>query len=210
MRKKYTKLEQKNTDLENRIDQEAELRANRKLSEHEEKSESEKARITEEYEHKLKMKDKEIEASKLQSAEYTDEKIREALKRKEENYRLKEMEFRLQISRIEKENEKMQKTLENVPPEFRGTAGEMKLFDDLHTAFHQDDLVAKKVGVEMPDVIQTIITQSGERIRTHIVWDMKRSHIFTIEDHLRKPRTLYGERCAIEKYNASLREITRR
>jgi hypothetical protein len=100
----------------------------------------------------------------------------------EENHRQKEMEFKLQINRIEKENEKMQKTLENVPPEFRGTAGEMKLFDDLHTAFHQDELIAKKVGVEMPDVVQTIIKQSGERIRTPIVWDMKTGENITAKD----------------------------
>jgi hypothetical protein len=48
-----TECEAKIHKLENRIDQEAELLANRKLSEHEEES----ARMREEYEHKLKLKD---------------------------------------------------------------------------------------------------------------------------------------------------------
>jgi hypothetical protein len=34
-------------------------------------------------------------------------------------------------------------------------------------------LVPKTVGVEMPDVVQTVVTESGERIRTPIIWDMK-------------------------------------
>lgn len=169
-------------ELENRIDQEVEFQTNKRLSEQEEKSEIEKAGIKEVYEHKLKIKDEEIEATKLQSATYIDEKIEEGRKQNEENHRLKEMEYKLHISRIEKENEKMQKTLENVPPEFKGTAGEMKLFDDLHTAFQQDDLMPKSVGVEMPDVIQTITMQSGERIRTPIVWDMKTGENITAKD----------------------------
>jgi hypothetical protein len=92
------------------------------------------------------------------------------------------MGYQLHISRIEKENEKMQKTLENVPSEFRGTTGEMKLFDDLHAAFQQDDLTPKKVGVEMPDVIQTVVTQNGERIRTPIGWDMKTGENISAKD----------------------------
>jgi hypothetical protein len=174
--------ERNNRKREIRVAQEVELQKNKILSEQEEKSEIEKVRIVEEYEHRLKIKDEEIEAGKLQSATCIDEKIEEGRKQYEENHRLKEMEYKLHISRIEKENEMMQKTLENVPPDFKGTAGEMKLFDDLHTAFHQDDLVPKSVGVEIPDVIQTIITQSGERIRTPIVWDMKTGENITAKD----------------------------
>ena len=48
--------------------------------------------------------------------------------------------------------EKLQQTLENVPPEFRGTAGELMLLEDLRAAFPKDNLVPKTVGVEMPDL----------------------------------------------------------
>jgi len=52
----------------------------------------------------------------------------------------------------------------------------------------------KKVGVEMPDVIQTIVTQSGERIPTPILWDMK-----TGEDI--KPKDIEKAKRYKEKYD---------
>jgi hypothetical protein len=78
--------------------------------------------------------------------------------------------------------EKLQQTLENVPPEFRGTAGELMLLEDLRVAFPKDNLVPKTVGVEMPDVVQTIVTESGESIRTPIIWDMKTGENITPKD----------------------------
>jgi hypothetical protein len=111
-----------------------------------------------------------------------DEKIKEAIESRE-------TEFNLQISRIQKQNgdlvdqmEKLQQTLENVPPEFRGTAGELMLLEDLRVAFPKDNLVPKTVGVEMPDVVQTIVTESGESIRTPIIWDMKTGENITPKD----------------------------
>jgi uncharacterized protein DUF2130 len=68
------------------------------------------------------------------------------------------------------------------PPEFRGTAGELTLLDDLRTAFPKDDLVPKKVGLEMPDIVQTVVTDYGERISTPIIWDMKTGESITPKD----------------------------
>jgi hypothetical protein len=56
--------------------------------------------------------------------------------------------------------------LDTIAPERRGTAGEIILFDDLHAAFPQDRLMPKIVGKEMPDIIQTIVAENGERIAT--------------------------------------------
>lgn len=53
--------------------------------------------------------------------------------------------------------EKLQQTLENVPPEFRGTAGELMLLEDLRAAFPKDNLVPKTVGIEIPNAGVTII-----------------------------------------------------
>ena len=39
------------------------------------------------------------------------------------------------------------KTLDNVPSEFKGQAGELMLFDELHKAFPQDNLIQKTNGV---------------------------------------------------------------
>jgi hypothetical protein len=58
----------------------------------------------------------------------------------------------------------------------------LKLFDDLREAFEQDDLDIKKVGVEMPDVIQTIVTESGEKLPNPILWDMKTGENITTKD----------------------------
>ena len=134
----------------------------------------------EEHQEEMRKKDEQVEEAKLQVDAYLDEKIKEVLKNSDEKHRQKETEFHLQISRAQQENEdladqvgKLQKTLDNIPPELKGTAGEIILFDDLHEAFPEDDLVEKIVGEEMPDIIQTIVTENGERIATPILWDMK-------------------------------------
>jgi hypothetical protein len=45
------------------------------------------------------------------------------------------------------------------------------LFNDLHNAFPDDELVSKKVGVEMADVIQTVVIKNREKIAPPIVWE---------------------------------------
>jgi Uncharacterized protein conserved in bacteria (DUF2130) len=91
----------------------------------------------------------------------------------------KEAEGEEQLRRIKNDNrnllkqvEKLQKTVDSVPPELRGTAGEIVLFDALHNAFPNDELVPKIAGVEMADVIQTV-KENGEKIAPPIVWDRK-------------------------------------
>jgi hypothetical protein len=152
------------------------------LTEYEEKSKHEKAAIIDKFKQELRKKDEQNSAA-------TEEKIEEALKSKEEKHRQKESEFQLQISRILTHNgelveqvEKMQQTIENLPPEFKGTAEEIVLLDDLHLAFPQDNLALKIIGREMPDIIQTIITENGEGIDTPILWDMKTGEIITTPD----------------------------
>jgi hypothetical protein len=48
--------------------------------------------------------------------------------------------------------EKLQKTLYNIPPELRGTAGEFVLLDELKKEFGLDEFTPKKVGVAMADI----------------------------------------------------------
>jgi hypothetical protein len=186
---KIYEQEQKYVDLENRIGQEVELQKNKILSEQEEKSKKEKAIVTEKHEQEIKMKDEEIKAAKLQSKMYIDEKIEEAVRDKEEKYTQREATYQLQISRIGEQNrgladqvQRLQKTLENIPPEVRGSSAEINLYEELHNAFPRDDLVPKIVGVEMPDIVQTIVTESGERIPTPILWDMKTGESITTKD----------------------------
>jgi hypothetical protein len=166
-------------ELQIRVKQEVEVQRNKILSEQEVKTRNDKALITEKHEQEMRRKDEEIKEAKLQS---NDKKI-------EEDYRQRDTAHRLQIDRIIKQNiglaeanQKLQKTLESIPAELRGTAAEMNLYEDLHKAFPQDDLVAKTVGVEMPDVVQTIVTESGERIPVPILWDMKTGKDITTRD----------------------------
>ena len=55
------------------------------------------------------------------------------------------------------------------------------LTDDLCKAFPRDDLEEKRVGEEMPDTIQTIVTENGERIATPILWDRKTGDITPLD-----------------------------
>jgi hypothetical protein len=132
-------------------------------------------------------KDRQIEATKLQSTINREEEIRQAITEKEREREQEKTMYKLHIQRLEKDNteltdktkqltgqiEEQRKTIENIPPELRGTGGEIDLFNDLHNAFPKDELVPKKVGVEMADVIQTIVIENGEKIAPPIVWDRK-------------------------------------
>lgn len=128
----------------------------------------------------LALKDNEIEEVKRQNTIDIDEKMNQVVKVIEEKYRQKEAETELQLRRIKDENrnllnqvEKLQKTVDSVPPELRGTAGEIVLFDVLHNSFPNDELVPKIPGVKMGDVTQTIVKENGEKIAPPIVWDRK-------------------------------------
>jgi hypothetical protein len=145
-----------------------------------------KAELTKKYELELVAKNLELESAKSED--------------KEEKHRQKMAEYEIQLGRIKGDNEKLvaqvehlQKTLESVPTELKGTAGEKNLYDILKDAFGQDDLDPKKVGVEMPDVVQTIILRSGEKIEPPIAWDNKTGDSVTQKDIEKAKR--YKEIC---------------
>ena len=148
-----------NHELQVNVNHEVEVQRNKILLEQVAKWKNEKAVLTEKYEKEITEKNKELEAAKSQGAMDVEKKIEEARIDKEVQYRQKEIQFNLQFNRIQKQNgelidqvQKLQQTLENIPPEFRGTVGELMLFEELRAAFPQDDLIIKKVGVEMPDI----------------------------------------------------------
>jgi hypothetical protein len=135
-----------------------------------------------ELKHKQEMEAKEklIEAAKSQSATLVEEKIRHAIAENEVKHRQKEKEFEIQHNRIETDNkklldqvEKLQKTLDNIPPELRGTAGEFVLIDELKREFRTDSIVGKRVGMATADAVQSIVTEAGECIGIPIVYDRK-------------------------------------
>jgi hypothetical protein len=167
-------------EVETKVNQQIQLREKQIQSEYAEKLIDEKAAIEEKCKQELAEKNKEMEEIKSQNTRDIDEKVQQAIIDNETKHIQNETEYKLKLDRIECDNkelvtkaEKLQKTLESIPSELRGTASEIVLLDDLHNAFPTDDLVPKIVGVEMADVIQTIVVENGERIFPPIVWDRK-------------------------------------
>lgn len=132
---------------------------------------------------------KELEEAQKQNTDKLDEKIKEAITSHEANYIQKVKEFEMQIKRIESHNrellaevEKQKKILDSVPSELKGTSGEFILIDELKEEFRTDDIVGKKVGVAMADVVQYIVTETGERVPIPIVYDKKMGKLVTPSD----------------------------
>ena len=127
-----------------------------------------------------RIKIKEMEEVESQNTRDINEKVQQAIIDNETKHIQNETEYKLKLDRIQSDNkelvtkaEKLQKTLDSIPSELRDTASEIVLLDDLHNAFPTDDLVPTIVGVEMADVIQTIVVENGERIFPPIIWDRK-------------------------------------
>lgn len=132
---------------------------------------------------------RELEEAKVQNTTQLDEKVRQAITIYEAKYSQKEKEFEVQIRRIDSHNkellaevEKQKKILDSVPPELRGTSAEFILIDELKEEFRVDEIEGKKVGVAMADVVQYIVTESGERIPIPIVYDKKMGKLVTASD----------------------------
>jgi hypothetical protein len=138
---------------------------------------------------KIQEKEDEKNAIILQAANDIDNKITEALEKQEEKNRKEKIQNELTWDRIQRDNdrlqrdnEQLQKTLANLSPEFNGKVGEIWLLDELHKAFPHDHLIPQTNGVEMPDVVQTIVKENGDRICTPILWDMKTGETVTPKD----------------------------
>lgn len=134
-------------------------------------------------------KNRQIEASRLDVAERIEEKIRQAISDKEAKYNQKEKEFETQLKRIESHNkellaevEKQKRTLDSIPPELKGTSGEFVLIDELKEEFMTDDIIGKRVGAAMADVVQNVVTETGERVPIPIVYDKKMGRLVTASD----------------------------
>ena len=78
--------------------------------------------------------------------------------------------------------EKLQRALDNVPSEFKGTSFENNVASQLRSAFKHDNIREKEFGKEMADMVQTVVTDSGETISTPIVYDTKTADSVTPKD----------------------------
>ena len=137
----------------------------------------------------LALKDEQIRQAKLQSSALIERAKSDALNENEARHQQREKELEIQITRANAESrnlmyrvERMQQTLDNIPPELRGTAGEFVLINELKNEFKTDEIIPKKYGVSMADVVQTIVTTKGEKIATPIVYDKKMASEVTASD----------------------------
>ncbi len=109
------------------------------------------------------------------------DEIERVVSGKDRQFNLERAGYHTQIQRYQTQVEEQKRTIDNIPSELRGTRGEIALLDDLHNAFPDDELVPKIVGVEMADIIQTVV-ENREKIAPPIVWDRKTSDKVTPSD----------------------------
>jgi len=157
----------------------------------------EKLRLEEQYYEK----EKKLQEERVENDKLVDERINQVIMQNEAKHRQREKETELKNSRIEssykelqEKFEKMQKTLENIPAELRGTAGELVLQDELQKEFKVDEFLPKKVGAEMADVVQTIVIENGQKLRTPIAYDKKMGNFVTKLDieKAKRYKTIHG------------------
>jgi hypothetical protein len=158
------------------LEKELEKRTSQIRHENTTQLEQEKIRLAKHYDEK----EKQLEDAYAVNTKLLDEEINQAIAANEAKHTQKDKESKLQYSRIVSINkelvtkvQKLEKALENVPPELRGTAGELVLQDELEKEFKFDEFKPKEVGVEMADLIQTIVTETGHRLHTPIAYDKK-------------------------------------
>jgi hypothetical protein len=120
-----------------------------------------------------------------------DEAVQRALIKQEKQFEKDRAGYNQHIQRVEKKNKELSakvdeqtRILENIHPESNGTRGELVLLEELHKAFPDDELIQKKVGVEMGDIIQTVV-ENGRKIAPPIVWDNKEAAKVTPLDILK-------------------------
>jgi len=137
----------------------------------------------------LAEKDRQIEAVRSEGDTYWEEKLDQAVAATVQGQAEKNSQFELKFHRVDERNrelmqdiEKLQRALDNVPSEFKGTSFENNVASQLRTAFKNDNIQEKEFGKEVADIVQTVVTDSGETISTPIVYDTKTADSVTPKD----------------------------
>ncbi|HEY7536227.1 MAG TPA: hypothetical protein VH878_09845, partial [Thermodesulfobacteriota bacterium] len=115
-----------------------------KLQQEREKYQRENQQLREEIENKANLKaQSKIDDILLKEQEKRRLAVNEALSFRDEKWRLEEKQYQKLIEELQKDKRKLENTLDSIPPERRGTAGERILTEDLRKAFPRDDLEEK-------------------------------------------------------------------
>ena len=91
-----------------------------------------------------------------------------------ERFRLKEAEYRKKIEDAQRANDELKKKLEQGSQQLQGEVLELELEDLLCSGFPLDLIEPVRKGVRGADVIQTVMTRSGQ-VCGKIIWEAKRA-----------------------------------
>ena len=91
-----------------------------------------------------------------------------------ERFRLKELEYQKKIEDAQKANEDLRRKLEQGSQQLQGEVFELELENIIKNAFPFDIVEEIRKGVRGADVLQTVITRTGQ-ICGKIIWEAKRA-----------------------------------
>ena len=123
----------------------------------------------------MKMTIREMELELQRKFDEEKNKMQEQIRHSEgERFRLKELEYQKKIEDAQKANEDLRRKLEQGSQQLQGEVFELELENIIKNAFPFDIVEEIRKGVRGADVLQTVITRTGQ-ICGKIIWEAKRA-----------------------------------
>ncbi len=124
---------------------------------------------------KLEESRRELELDLQRKLDEEKRKIEEQIRNTEaERFRLKEAEYQKKIEDAQKANEDLRRKLEQGSQQLQGEVLELELEGLLRNAFPLDMIEPVRKGANGADVVQTVITRTGQSCGK-IIWEAKRA-----------------------------------
>ena len=124
---------------------------------------------------KLEESRREMELELHRKIDEERKKIEEQIRNSEsERFKLKEAEYQKKIEDAQKANDDLRRKLEQGSQQLQGEVLELELEGILKTAFPFDTVEAVRKGARGADVLQTVVTRTGQACGK-IVWEAKRA-----------------------------------
>jgi hypothetical protein len=124
---------------------------------------------------KLEESRRELELELQRKLDEEKKKIEEQIRNTEaERFRLKEAEYQKKIEDAQKANEDLRRKLEQGSQQLQGEVLELELENILRNAFPLDIIEPVRKGARGADVLQTVITRTGQSCGK-IIWEAKRA-----------------------------------
>lgn len=124
----------------------------------------------------LRLKQDEVEqqraALQLEIARAKDEAKAQAIKQKDDEFRLKEMQFQLQLQQVKEQLDDARQKAEQGSQQLQGEALEIDLQNLLESNFVTDEIVEVKKGAKGGDVVQNVRNEQLQ-VSGSILWECK-------------------------------------